>query len=112
MCLVSRNVTDLDPRHEAMMHLNHLKDHLISTSSKFVLQSTKTQLQCRFFLLGIFDTFNLIQAKVPILRFKDSLHKLEVDLNFNNSVGIRNTHLVYCYSQSMSVTFNKLNRNQ
>lgn len=49
----------------------------------------------------IFDSFNLIQAKVPILRFKDSLHLLEVDLNFNNCVGIRNTHLLYCYSQSM-----------
>lgn len=52
-------------------------------------------------VLGIFDTFNLIHAKVPILRFKDSLHLLEVDLNFNNCVGIRNTHLLYCYSQSM-----------
>lgn len=82
MCLVSRFVSDMEPRIEAVIHLTHLQEHLISST-------------------GIFDTFNLIQAKVPILRFKDSLHLLEVDLNFNNCVGIRNTHLLYCYSQSM-----------
>lgn len=80
MCLVSRLITGFDPRLEAMMHLKHLQDHLTNTS-------------------GIFDTFNLIQARVPILRFKDTLHLLEVDLNFNNCVGVRNTHLLYCYSQ-------------
>jgi DNA polymerase sigma len=42
----------------------------------------------------------LIQAKVPILKFHDTRFCLEVDLNCNNSVGIRNTHLLYCYSQS------------
>lgn len=84
------------------MHLNHLKEHLTNTTGwpffahclPFYLTSVLP------FYTGIFDTFNLIQAKVPILRFKDSLHLLEVDLNFNNSVGIRNTHLLYCYSQS------------
>lgn len=81
MCLVSRYPSDMEPRVEAVLHLTHLQDHLVSTT-------------------GIFDTFNLIQAKVPILRFKDTLHLLEVDLNFNNCVGIRNTHLLYCYSQS------------
>lgn len=46
-----------------------------------------------------FHEFNLIEARVPILRFTDRRHKVEVDINFNNSVGIRNTHLLYCYSQ-------------
>lgn len=81
MCLVSRCFTNLDSRSEAMMHLSLLRDHLQTTS-------------------GIFDHFNLIQAKVPILRFNDTLHKLEIDLNFNNCVGIRNTHLLHCYGQS------------
>lgn len=36
---------------------------------------------------------------MPILRFRDRIHQLEVDLNFNNCVGIKNTHLLYCYSQ-------------
>lgn len=44
----------------------------------------------------------LIQAKVPILKFHDSIQNLEVDLNCNNAVGIRNTHLLYCYSRSKS----------
>ena len=42
----------------------------------------------------------LIQAKVPILKFRDTRFCLEVDLNCNNAVGIRNTHLLYCYSRS------------
>lgn len=46
-----------------------------------------------------FEQFHLIQAKVPILRFRDTVNHIEVDLNYNNSVGIRNTHLMYCYSQ-------------
>lgn len=49
---------------------------------------------------AIFKEFNLIQAKVPILRFKDDIHKVEIDLNYNNCVGIRNTHLLHCYSRS------------
>lgn len=83
MCLVSRFITEYDPRLEAMMHLKHLQEHLASSK--------------------IFDSFNLIQAKVPILRFKDTFHLFEVDLNFNNSVGIRNTHLLHCYAQSKFV---------
>lgn len=46
-----------------------------------------------------FENFNLIEAKVPILRFRDRNYMFEVDLNFNNCVGIKNTHLLYCYSQ-------------
>lgn len=41
----------------------------------------------------------MIRAKVPILRFYDSITNLEVDLNFNNIVGIRNTHLLKTYAQ-------------
>nr|CAD7414229.1 unnamed protein product [Timema cristinae] len=41
----------------------------------------------------------LIQAKVPILKFRDHRRGLDVDLNCNNSVGIRNTHLLHCYAQ-------------
>ncbi|KAH9377765.1 hypothetical protein HPB48_012180 [Haemaphysalis longicornis] len=42
----------------------------------------------------------LIQAKVPILRFRDSPSGgVEVDLNVNNAVGLRNTHLLQCYAR-------------
>ena len=79
MCLVARNASTLDPRMEALFNLTLLKEYLAT--------------------LGVFENFNLIEAKVPILRFRDSMHMLEVDLNFNNCVGIRNTHLLHCYSQ-------------
>lgn len=47
-----------------------------------------------------FTHFSLIHAKVPILRFKDTgSNTVEVDLNFNNCVGVRNTHLLCHYSQ-------------
>lgn len=81
MCLVSRYPSGVDPRIEAILNLRDLKNYLLNTSD-------------------IFIDFNLIQAKVPILRFRDSVNSLDVDLNFNNSVGVRNTHLLYCYLQS------------
>lgn len=42
---------------------------------------------------------HLIMAKVPLLRFEDSASTVIVDLNVNNSVGIRNTHLINCYTR-------------
>jgi len=41
----------------------------------------------------------LITAKVPILKFCDVQEGIEIDLNCNNAVGIRNTHLLYCYTR-------------
>lgn len=48
---------------------------------------------------GFLTKLDVIRAKVPILRFYDSITNLEVDLNFNNIVGIRNTHLLKTYAQ-------------
>ncbi|VVC98770.1 unnamed protein product [Leptidea sinapis] len=42
----------------------------------------------------------LIQAKVPILKFRDARNGVQVDLNCNNVVGIKNTNLLYCLSTS------------
>lgn len=42
---------------------------------------------------------HLIMAKVPLLRFEDASSSVVVDLNVNNSVGIRNTHLINCYTR-------------
>lgn len=53
-----------------------------------------------------FKDVRLFPAKVPILRFHDIAQNLDVDLNCNNFVGIRNTHLLHCYNQS---EFNILN---
>ncbi|XP_015788987.1 poly(A) RNA polymerase gld-2 homolog A [Tetranychus urticae] len=41
----------------------------------------------------------LILAKVPILKFTDSESGIEIDLNFNNIVGIRNTQLIEFYNR-------------
>lgn len=55
------------------------------------------QQHCRHFIRGGIE---LINAKVPILKFFDREGRLEVDLSVNNPTSIRNTHLLYCYSQS------------
>uniref|UniRef100_A0AAG5D2H9 PAP-associated domain-containing protein n=1 Tax=Anopheles atroparvus TaxID=41427 RepID=A0AAG5D2H9_ANOAO len=82
MCLVSRSGPGYyDPRNEALQNLMLVKNYFMSMAT------------------SSFEQFCLIQAKVPILRFQDSKNGIEVDLNYNNCVGIRNTHLLHCYSQ-------------
>jgi len=54
------------------------------------------QKHCRHFIRGGIE---LVNAKVPILKFFDREGGLEVDLSVNNPTSIRNTHLLYCYSQ-------------
>ncbi|XP_050068096.1 uncharacterized protein LOC126556700 [Anopheles maculipalpis] len=82
MCLVSRSGPSCyDHRFEALFSLSLVKEYFMNMPS------------------SSFSEFSLIQAKVPILRFQDSKNGIEVDLNFNNCVGIRNTHLLHCYAQ-------------
>ncbi|XP_013063605.2 poly(A) RNA polymerase GLD2-like [Biomphalaria glabrata] len=40
----------------------------------------------------------VIKAKVPIFKFFDAISQVECDLNINNIVGIRNTHLLRYYA--------------
>ncbi|XP_028406866.1 poly(A) RNA polymerase GLD2-A-like [Dendronephthya gigantea] len=40
---------------------------------------------------------HVIQAKVPILKFRDTKSQCECDININNTVGIKNTHLLQGY---------------
>lgn len=49
--------------------------------------------------LNFIDNVRLIEAKVPILKFKDKLFNIEVDLNINNIVGISNTEMVKQYTR-------------
>lgn len=53
----------------------------------------------------VYDS-ELIFAKVPILKFKDKHSDIEVDLNVNNIVGIRNTQLIKCYTRSKLIFIN------
>jgi len=55
------------------------------------------QRHCGHFIKGRIE---LINAKVPILKFFDRAGGLEVDLSVNNPTSIRNTHLLFCYSQA------------
>lgn len=95
MCLVGRaTFPHSDVRLEALQQLSDVRSYLDgytrqSGTGKVLDEPSK-----------MFEDFRLIQAKVPILRFRDKDRQIEVDLNFNNSIGIRNTHLLHCYSQS------------
>ncbi|KAL7299969.1 hypothetical protein TKK_0007285 [Trichogramma kaykai] len=79
MCLLVRDANPIDPRNEAIYRLGQIMSCL--RKSDFI------------------GHLQLIQAKVPILKIRDNVYNLEVDLNFNNVVGIRNTHLLHCYSR-------------
>lgn len=52
--------------------------------------------KCQKYISG---NMELIPAKVPILKFYDSFGHLEVDLSCNNPLSVKNTHLLFCYSQ-------------
>lgn len=80
LCLMIHSM-EVDQRTDAQMYLGSIFG-LLSTFPAFI------------------DELKLIHAKVPLLKFKDVSHGLNVDLNCNNSVGIRNTHLLHGYSQS------------
>uniref|UniRef100_A0A914ZPF1 PAP-associated domain-containing protein n=1 Tax=Parascaris univalens TaxID=6257 RepID=A0A914ZPF1_PARUN len=79
LCLmISRD--DLDQRTDALVILKMVAEALLN------LKSIREQV--------------IIPAKVPILRLKfmEPFAEIAVDLNVNNSVAIRNTHLLYYYS--------------
>ncbi|XP_043948887.2 poly(A) RNA polymerase gld-2 homolog B isoform X2 [Drosophila biarmipes] len=111
ICLVGSTITgfgtdssDIDmcllPEQGAHLHQQHYHQHhhfhnekrtealIILTLFNAVLKDTE-----------VFQDFNLIEARVPILRFKDITNGIEVDLNFNNCVGIKNTYLLQLYAQ-------------
>jgi len=70
-----------------------------AVSDKQWLTRVRSLLQqhCGHFIKGRIE---LISAKVPILKFYDRAGGLEVDLSVNNPTSIRNTHLLFCYSQA------------
>ncbi|XP_050448462.1 poly(A) RNA polymerase gld-2 homolog A-like [Cataglyphis hispanica] len=78
MCLLVRH-TEMDQKYEAVEHLGQILKYLK---------------KCDFI-----EQLELIHAKVPIIKFCDTIQDLKVDLNCNNAVGIRNTQLLYCYSK-------------
>ena len=45
------------------------------------------------------NDMELIPAKIPILKMYDNFGKFEVDLSCGNQQAVRNSHLLFCYSQ-------------
>ncbi|KAM7311626.1 poly(A) RNA polymerase gld-2 homolog A [Ixodes scapularis] len=78
MCLMLTD-SEVDQRNEAILVLRLVSNSL--NQADFVTKS------------------EIIYAKVPILKFSDRGSGVEIDLNINNSVGIRNTQLLNCYSR-------------
>jgi len=79
MCLLLNNRIDLSDRDEALEILETIGPKLKSIPN--------------------IENNELIHAKVPILKFKDAVHNLDVDINVNNAVGLRNTQLLFGYAQ-------------
>ncbi|CAH4020770.1 unnamed protein product [Pieris brassicae] len=76
LCLYVRSMGHVEPRAHALLHL----DYILS------------------FIRAFDPDAELIQAKVPILKFRDAYSGVQVDLNCNNVVGIRNTNMLYAFS--------------
>ncbi|XP_034489413.1 poly(A) RNA polymerase gld-2 homolog B [Drosophila innubila] len=106
ICLVGSTITgfgtdssDIDmcllpeqPSHHQQQHHYHNE---LRTEALMTLNLFHTVLK----EMEAFQDFNLIEARVPILRFKDRINGIEVDLNYNNCVGIKNTYLLQLYAQ-------------
>ncbi|XP_052748030.1 poly(A) RNA polymerase gld-2 homolog B-like isoform X4 [Galleria mellonella] len=81
LCLYVRPLDHLEPRAHALLHLNYILTYIKS------------------FDPADFGLAELIQAKVPILKLRDPRNGLQVDLNCNNLVGIKNTTLLNNFSK-------------
>ncbi|XP_058130528.1 poly(A) RNA polymerase gld-2 homolog A-like [Anopheles ziemanni] len=82
MCVVAKDgPLYCDLRTEALENLLHVK--------QFLDRMPSTNL----------EQISLICAMVPILRLKHKPDDFDIEISFNNYVGIRNTQLLHCYAQ-------------
>lgn len=86
------------PDNESIELLEVVKNVLENYSSKANYSNYNL---IKLILISDFVTsLQIIKAKVPILKFFDSISKIEVTLNVNKSVSIRNTQLILDYTKS------------
>lgn len=78
-CLMLTHERQIDQKNEALFYLQSLRKNLRHVPSMRNIQ--------------------LIKAKVPILKFRDTISSCDCDVNVNNATGIRNTHLLRTYSR-------------
>ncbi|XP_017130559.2 poly(A) RNA polymerase gld-2 homolog B isoform X2 [Drosophila elegans] len=96
MCLLPEQGAHPHPHpHQHQYHQHHHYHNEKRTEALIILTLFNAVLKDT----EVFQDFNLIEARVPILRFKDITNGIEVDLNFNNCVGIKNTYLLQLYAQ-------------
>ncbi|XP_076355314.1 poly(A) RNA polymerase GLD2-like isoform X1 [Tachypleus tridentatus] len=84
------NRSDMD----VCLVLPHEKVEQESNSLSILMQILRKIRECHFIKKP-----EVIRAKVPILKFTDRISGIEVDLNINNTVGVRNTQLLNYYSR-------------
>lgn len=77
LCLLLSSTREIDQRFEARRILHQL--HSMLKKSTYIQKC------------------HVIYAKVPILKFRDLKSGCECDVNINNTVGIKNTHLLQGY---------------
>ncbi|XP_076355316.1 poly(A) RNA polymerase GLD2-like isoform X2 [Tachypleus tridentatus] len=85
------NRSDMD----VCLVLPHEKVEQESNSLSILMQILRKIRECHFIKKP-----EVIRAKVPILKFTDRISGIEVDLNINNTVGVRNTQLLNYYSRN------------
>ncbi|KAL5005038.1 hypothetical protein ScPMuIL_018494 [Solemya velum] len=82
------NKSDLD----LCLMISHQQIDQKKEATEILMMVQKAFQKCSFIKKA-----QVIRAKVPILKFWDRVSNVECDLNINNSVGIRNTHLLKYY---------------
>ncbi|GFO36881.1 poly(a) RNA polymerase gld-2-like protein a [Plakobranchus ocellatus] len=96
MCLMITQ-DEIDQKRDATLILSSIARALRQCS--FVRHSQV--IRAKVPILKFYDQVShsqVIRAKVPILKFYDQVSGVECDLNINNLVGIRNTHLLRHYA--------------
>ncbi|KAI2664405.1 Poly(A) RNA polymerase GLD2 [Labeo rohita] len=81
--------------HQSAIHPSSVNDKVHRRTDAVYVLSRVRKL---FYTLSYIERPQLIRAKVPILKFRDRVSGVEFDLNFNNTVGIRNTFLLRTYA--------------
>jgi len=79
--------------------LEMVKEVLKDYSNLIFISQVNIQFNNLLFFSGFVTHLQIIAAKVPILKFVDRISGIEVTLNVNKLVSIRNTHLIHDYTK-------------
>lgn len=54
------------------------------------------------------DEMEFIIPTVPLILCRDKVYDLKLNVSYNNTINLRNTHLLYYYSQGKFIVHNKI----